>query len=107
VESFVTKKPTSKRKRSQKSRAMALRSSEPKLQEQLSTSPTDSRKPRPSSLRKVQRRNDDSLLVWSPWDLALRQQNLWFSSFSNIVRMQQQLARVWLGLETSGAEPKR
>jgi hypothetical protein len=55
----------------------------------------------------VQPPNDNSLPAWSPWDLALHQQNLWFSSFSNMVRMQQQFTRVWLGLETSGAEQKR
>ena len=103
----MTKKRSSKRNRREKSPAMALRSSESKLQERLNTSHTNSRKPRPSSLSKVQPPNDNSLPAWSPWDLALHQQNLWFSSFSNMVRMQQQFTRVWFGLETSGAEQKR
>jgi hypothetical protein len=105
VESFVTKKK-SKRNRRQTSRAMALRNSEPKLQEQLGTH-TKSRKPRLPSLRNVQRPSNNSSPDWSPWDLALRQQNLWFSSLANMLSLQQQLARTWLGLGTSRVETKR
>jgi hypothetical protein len=55
----------------------------------------------------VQRPSNNSSPDWSPWDLALRQQNLWFSSLANMLSLQQQLARTWLGLGTSRVETKR
>ena len=102
----MTKKKI-KRNRRGTSRAMALRSSEPKLQEQRSSFGPIRRKRGDSSSRNMQAGSSRSFPAWSPWDLAVAQQNLWLSSVSSVLRIQQQLARVWLGGDTSRANSRR
>jgi hypothetical protein len=94
----VSKKKATKVTRRKKSRALPLVSGEPKLHTRPSTSRAKSSKVRRAPARGLRAGNSKALPTGSPWDVALRQQALFATSFSSILRIQVQMFRMWLGL---------
>jgi hypothetical protein len=93
----VSKKKATKVTPRKKSRALPLVSGEPKLHTRPSTRAKSSKVKRAPS-RGLQARNSKALPTGSPWDVALRQQALFATSFSSVLRIQVQMFRMWLGL---------
>jgi hypothetical protein len=94
----VSKKKATKATRRKKSRALPLVSGEPKLHSRPSTSRAKNSKVRRAPSRGLQARNSKALPTGSPWDVALRQQALFATSFSSALRIQVRMFRMWLGL---------
>jgi hypothetical protein len=94
----VSKKKATKVTRRKKSRALPLESSEPKLHTRPSTVRAKSSKVKRASSRGLQAQNTEALTTGSPWDVALRQQAVFATSFSSFLRIQVQMFRMWLGL---------